>query len=1014
MAADGTIRLRVETQADTASVDSLTQRMNKLRQIIASKFDTRGLQNTQRQVRGISDEIQRANRVAGQGSGGGGSDDSENGLLGKIQAKIGSMLKRVLIFSVLSKMFAGMKTYISNLISQDDQLSSSLESIKTNLASAFTPIWTACLPAIRTLLSWVNNLVAGIAQVVTSLLGLQRMVGASSSSTKKSASSAASSAKAAKKAQSLLGIDEINTINTDSSGGGGGGGGAAGDTADADAMTTVSEKWEKIAKIVLLIGATLGAMKLANVFGLIGSNVSKLQAFAGLAMTIAGIFEYIQGFLDAWQNGITKLNSNQMMGGTVLIVAGLWIVFGRVKAAIGGVIAGVGMVVVGIKDMLENGLTLDNVTTVIEGIGIAVGSVCLAVGNFPVAIAAAAVAAVAYVIQHWDEIKAILGKVAAWIDENVWQPILKFLQPVLDAIKVAWDDAVAFWSQVWTNLCTWISTVWTDFTTWLSTTIENIKGWFSGVWESAVTGVTTMVGTVTQWFATMWQTIQDNCPFAGFIETLFSGVVSVIKFYLDTVFGFFTNLWTGITTGDFSGMEEWANGVWNTFSAGAEALIGIISDTFSTIWSGITDVFTGAGEWFSTNVWTPITTVFDNVKSFFEGIAGDIWSGLTGGLTSGFETAKKAVVDTFSNIWGGVLDFFGIHSPSTLAAEDGGFLMDGFTDGVEGKETSVGDKLKGVFSGIWDVAKSAWEGVTGWLGDLFGWGSDDDAKASTAEDTATGKADEIAGAVGESFTGTSDAISNPVEEGSAAAVAALDSIATAATYDSTAIMNRMGLVGKGITALAEMITQSLGGAWDDMVDAVKDSYDQIRNVFSGMADWFQSIFSSAWAGIIKVFSASGSVFRGIQSGVARTFKVIVNSLIDGLNSVLNTSFSQINRALSTIRSYSVNGAKPFYGLTSVNAPKIPKLAQGAVIPANHEFLAVLGDQRNGTNIEAPLDTIVSAMQTALGGSFNMETLAAYIVSGIRQSGLGVVNIDGRTIVASINAESRRIGHSAIR
>lgn len=36
-----------------------------------------------------------------------------------------------------------------------------------------------------------------------------------------------------------------------------------------------------------------------------------------------------------------------------------------------------------------------------------------------------------------------------------------------------------------------------------------------------------------------------------------------------------------------------------------------------------------------------------------------------------------------------------------------------------------------------------------------------------------------------------------------------------------------------------------------------------------------------------------------------------------------------------------------------SAPMVPYLAQGAVIPPNKEFMAVLGDQKNGNNIEAP-------------------------------------------------------------
>lgn len=54
---------------------------------------------------------------------------------------------------------------------------------------------------------------------------------------------------------------------------------------------------------------------------------------------------------------------------------------------------------------------------------------------------------------------------------------------------------------------------------------------------------------------------------------------------------------------------------------------------------------------------------------------------------------------------------------------------------------------------------------------------------------------------------------------------------------------------------------------------------------------------------------------------------------------------------------------------------IPYLASGAVIPPNAPFMAVLGDQRNGTNIEAPLETIkqaLSEVMTQQGWDVNVE------------------------------------------
>lgn len=53
----------------------------------------------------------------------------------------------------------------------------------------------------------------------------------------------------------------------------------------------------------------------------------------------------------------------------------------------------------------------------------------------------------------------------------------------------------------------------------------------------------------------------------------------------------------------------------------------------------------------------------------------------------------------------------------------------------------------------------------------------------------------------------------------------------------------------------------------------------------------------------------------------------------------------------------VGGQKLGFNLSKINAPQIPQLATGAVIPANREFLAVLGDQKHGRNLEAPENLI---------------------------------------------------------
>jgi hypothetical protein len=90
-------------------------------------------------------------------------------------------------------------------------------------------------------------------------------------------------------------------------------------------------------------------------------------------------------------------------------------------------------------------------------------------------------------------------------------------------------------------------------------------------------------------------------------------------------------------------------------------------------------------------------------------------------------------------------------------------------------------------------------------------------------------------------------------------------------------------------------------------------------------------------------------------------------------------------------------------LETITAPQIPKLATGAVIPPNSEFLAVLGDQRSGRNIETP------------------EGLMRQIVREEMQGGQEVtINFAGslgalvRELKPYIDKENVRIGRSMVK
>ena len=99
---------------------------------------------------------------------------------------------------------------------------------------------------------------------------------------------------------------------------------------------------------------------------------------------------------------------------------------------------------------------------------------------------------------------------------------------------------------------------------------------------------------------------------------------------------------------------------------------------------------------------------------------------------------------------------------------------------------------------------------------------------------------------------------------------------------------------------------------------------------------------------------------------------MINHLIEGINDFIDT-LNGIEKVQFTSpitgREYELG-----FSLPKLNYVTMPHLAQGAVIPPNREFMAVLGDQSNGTNIEAPLDTIKQAVAEVLANNGNAEMI----------------------------------------
>lgn len=181
-------------------------------------------------------------------------------------------------------------------------------------------------------------------------------------------------------------------------------------------------------------------------------------------------------------------------------------------------------------------------------------------------------------------------------------------------------------------------------------------------------------------------------------------------------------------------------------------------------------------------------------------------------------------------------------------------------------------------------------------------------------------------------------------------------------YTIAGLLNGM----KNITEVSRLIEKEIEEVFKLFKVALTKADENTRTTTSRMATMFRNMAAVAISEIQRIIAALNSIPRNITT---------VHTII--------TQSGSSSSSGSTVR-----------------AGNVPHLAQGAVIPPNREFMAVLGDQKSGTNIEAPLETIVQAMQMALGNTGGGKK---EIVLMLDRRELGRATVD------VLNLESQRVG-----
>lgn len=211
-------------------------------------------------------------------------------------------------------------------------------------------------------------------------------------------------------------------------------------------------------------------------------------------------------------------------------------------------------------------------------------------------------------------------------------------------------------------------------------------------------------------------------------------------------------------------------------------------------------------------------------------------------------------------------------------------------------------------------------------------------------------------------------------------IALIQSLATALMMVGESAMFaklQSGLVAVAVGALAVLILQLI-------------------NAWSGMTGLEKVV---AVLGLVAAAAVTAAIAVGAFQS-ALTLGIGIAAIAAGIFAVVAALNSAQKRAEQISNSMQIS---PHASATSISTYSIPALATGAVIPPNREFLAVLGDQKAGINIETPLSTMVEAFNRALDARGGTGGGQQTVILEVDKKVLGRVTYQVN------KEESRRIG-----
>lgn len=163
----------------------------------------------------------------------------------------------------------------------------------------------------------------------------------------------------------------------------------------------------------------------------------------------------------------------------------------------------------------------------------------------------------------------------------------------------------------------------------------------------------------------------------------------------------------------------------------------------------------------------------------------------------------------------------------------------------------------------------------------------------------------------------------------------------------------------------EAAGNKIRGAWGKVKESAGNVAEKAKQSWNGFKGAFETVgnkIKSIGAKIKSVWDSIRTKTESVWKRIKNAVKTPVNAIIGFINTMIGAVQSGINAMVHALNNFhisipdwvpGVGGKSVGFNLSTVSFSRVPYLAKGAVIPPNAPFMAVLGDQKRGTNIETP-------------------------------------------------------------